>query len=64
MNSTDDLTMIRASKKAAKRIDRLAPKLAARQGGRWSRPAVIDAALDALTEKLGLTQAPESAAQA
>ena len=58
MSTTDDLTMIRATKKAAKRIDRLAPKLAARQGGRWSRPAVIDAALDALSEKLDATETP------
>lgn len=62
MNSTDELTMVRASKKAAKRMDRLAPKLAARNGGRWSRPAVIDAALDALTEKLGLNPSTEASA--
>jgi hypothetical protein len=62
MNSTDDLTMIRATKKAVKRIDRqLGPKLEATRGGRWSRPAVVDAALDALTEKLGLNGKAEAA---
>lgn len=52
MAKTDELTMIRATKQARRRIDRLAPRLEKLRGGAWSRPAVIDLALDLLEGQL------------
>lgn len=57
MTITSELTMIRASKQARKRIDRLASRLGSTKGGRWSRPTVIDQALDALEATLTPAQA-------
>lgn len=59
MTSNNSTTLVRATKATAKRLDRLAPKLEKEKGGSWSRAHVIDAALDALEEKLSTsTESP------
>jgi len=45
-------THVRATKTAARRIEKLAKRLAKSVGGTWGQATVVDKALDTLEEKL------------